>query len=376
MNCKMKIRVPAIVSVAFSIALLFGALPLCAQAPARFVGSITAIENNTLTVKTDAGAQHQVQVTADTPIKRIAPGSRDLSNAETLQLSNLAVGDRVLVKLSSEAGGTVEQAAQIIAIKQSDVALKQQKENEEWQKRGAGGLVKSIDAGTGVIVLSTGFGSTAKTVTIHVTKDTVLKRYAEASVSYDAAQPAPISTIQRGDQLRARGTKSADGTEVTAEEVVSGSFRNISGRIVSLDAAAGTIVVKDLATKKPVTIHVGANTQMRRLPDRMAEMLATRLQGNQQTPMGMGSPAAAPGGVQSGGGPSSGDSQQLLSRAPSIQLADLTKTEAVMLVSTEGSTEVTAITLLAGVEPLLQAPEATNLLSSWSMSTSASANAQ
>ena len=48
-------------------------------------------------------------------------------------------------------------------------------------------------------------------------------------MSYDAAQIAPIDAIHVGDQLRARGTKNADGTEMDAEEVVSGTFRNISG---------------------------------------------------------------------------------------------------------------------------------------------------
>jgi hypothetical protein len=67
---------------------------------------------------------------------------------------------------------------------------------------------------------------------------------------------------------------------------------------------------------------------------------------------------------QNGGG----DPQQMLNRAPAIQLADLQKGEAVMLVSTEGASDVTAITLLAGVEPLLEAPAASqNLLSNWSM---------
>jgi len=40
----------------------------------------------------------------------------------------------------------------------------------------------------------------------------------------------------------------------------------------------------------------------------------------------------------------------------------------VMVVSTEGATEVTAITLLAGVEPLLEAPAASrDLLANWSV---------
>jgi hypothetical protein len=62
----------------------------------------------------------------------------------------------------------------------------------------------------------------------------------------------------------------------------------------------------------------------------------------------------------------------MLNRAPAIQLGDLQKGEAVMLVSTQGESEVTAITLLAGVEPLLEAPAASqSLLSNWSMNTSA-----
>jgi hypothetical protein len=58
----------------------------------------------------------------------------------------------------------------------------------------------------------------------------------------------------------------------------------------------------------------------------------------------------------------------MLSRAPAIQMADLKKGDAVMLVSTEGAADVTAITLLAGVEPLLEAPAASqNMLNNWSM---------
>jgi hypothetical protein len=68
--------------------------------------------------------------------------------------------------------------------------------------------------------------------------------------------------------------------------------------------------------------------------------------------------------------------QQVLSRAPAIQLSDLKKGEAVMLVSTQGASDVTAITLLAGVEALLEAPASQNLLSNWSMNSSAPEEAQ
>jgi len=360
---------------------LAGTVVAGAQTPIRFLGTITAISGNTLTVKTDADGIHQVNVPTGAPIKRIAPGQKDLNTAETIQFGDLAIGDRALVKLNPDAPAGTEEALQIIAVKQTDLAEKQRKDREDWQLRGVGGLVKSVDAASGVIVLSRGAGATAKTITVHTTKATTLKRYAPASVRFDQAQVAPIDAIHAGDQLRARGIKKADGTEIAAEDVVSGSFRNIAGTVVSLDTAGATLVVKDLATKKPVTIHITADAQMRRLEERMAQILAARLKGTSGTSAGAGGsgPAGVPRGAGLGGGqwagrnggPSGGfsDPQQMLNRAPVIQLSDLKKGDAVMLVSTDGITEVTAITLLAGVEPLLEAPAASqNLLSNWSMS--------
>jgi hypothetical protein len=277
---------------------------------------------------------------------------------------------------------------QIIAVKKADVAEKQQNDREDWQRNGAGGLVKSVDPASGDIVLTSGTGATAKTITVHTSKATTLKRYAPASVRFDAAVPAPIDAIHVGDQLRARGPKSADGSSINAQEVVSGTFRNISGTVTSTDPAASTLVVKDLATKKQVTIHITADVQMRKLPDRMANMLAARLKGSAGgTGQHDHSAAAAQGGngQYSGGGGAAGaggmsgaagDPQQMLNRSPTIQIADLKKGDAVMLVATDGTTDVTAITLVAGVEPLLQAPEASqSLLSNWSMGGSGGADA-
>jgi hypothetical protein len=381
MNSRLKVRVPAsMVSVALGIALLMAAPLAQAQAPSRFVGTITAISADTLTVKTDAGQVYQVQIPATAAIKQIAPGQKDLSSAETIQFGDLGVGDRALVRLDPNAPAGTAQASQIIAIKQADVVQKQEKEREDWQRRGVGGLVKSVDPASGVIVLTSGTGTMIKTITIHTAKTTTLKRYAPDSVRFDAASPAPIDAIHTGDQVRARGQKNADGTAIDAEEVVSGSFRNISGTITSLDAASSTLVVKDLITKKQVTIHITPEAQMRGLPERMAQMLAARLKGTTPSAGPGSQPQNGAGGAQQrnwggqAGGGQGGDMQQVLSRAPAIQLADLKKGEAVMLVSTQGTTEVTAITLLAGVEPLLEAPAASqNLLANWSMDTSGGA---
>lgn len=389
---------------AVAAVLFFCGVSAVAQTASKFLGTITAISGSSLTVKTDAGEVHQVDVPETAALKRIAPGEKDLSKADTIQFSDLATGDRVLVKLDPNAAAGTTVALQIISVKAADVAQKQQKEREDWQRNGVGGLVKSVDAPGGVIVLTSGVGATAKTITIHATKDTVLKRYAPASVRFDQATAAPIDAVHAGDQLRARGTKNGDGTEIAAVEVVSGSFRNISGTITSLDAASSTLVVKDLVSKKQVTVHITPDAQMRKLPDRMAQMLAMRLKGGAgaaggyagggqgaggaragypsggaqgqggQAPggMGPGSQGGAGGGGQWAGQGGGGDPQQMLSHAPAIQLADLNKGDAVMVVATDGATDVTAITLLAGVEPLLQAPAASqNLLNNWSMGSGA-----
>jgi len=383
----LKCHPTGIASLALAAVLSLVAPQLVAQPAQRFVGTITAVSGDTLTVKTDAGDVRQVKISAAAAVlKRIEPGQKDLSAAVTIQTSDLATGDRVFVKLDPESTDSTPEAAQIITIKRADVALKEQKEREDWQLRGVGGLVKSMNAASGTIVLTSGAGPTAKTVTVHVGKATVLKRYAPASVRFDLAQVAPIEAIHAGDQLRARGAKNAAGTEMDAEEVVSGSFRNIAGMVTSLDAATSTIIVKDLATKKPVTVHITPDAQMHQLPEAMARIIAARLKGTTQGAAAGATPATAaarPGTEnghwtgQSGGSRAwAGQShaqdgdvmRQILNRAPAIQFADLKKGEAVMLVSTEGTADVTAITLLSGVEPLLEASAASqNLLSSWSM---------
>lgn len=371
-------------AVAMALMSLFLAAPRAGAQPAatRFLGTISAVDGDTLTVKPAQGDPRQVEVPSSTQLERVEPGQTNLNAAVAMQFSELAVGDRVLVNLDPNSTGVTPQALRVVAIKAADVAKKQQEETQAWQ-RGAGGLVKSVDTAAGTIVISSGAGPAMRTVIVHVTASTTLKRYAPGSVSFAEAQTAPIATIQPGDQLRARGQKNADGSEIAADQVVSGGFRNISGTILSMDTASATVVVKDLATKKPVTVHMGAEVQMRKLSDRMAQFLAARLNG--QPPAGQpggqagngragqqgagsadaGNGAGNGAAGQRGGG---GDPQQMLNRADVIHLSDLQKGEAVMVVSTQGASEVTAITLLAGVEPLLEAPASKDLLANWSMS--------
>ncbi len=73
------------------------------------------------------------------------------------------------------------------------------------------------------------------------------------------------------------------------------------------------------------------------------------------------------------GGSGAADLQQAISRMPAATLADLQMGEAVMVVATEGGPNgvSTVITLLGGVEPILEASPKSNpstILSPWSLS--------
>ncbi len=387
MASKSKVRFSAWLILVAALALVGFQASAQATAPAssRFLGTVTAVNGTTLTVKADSGQVHQVDVPESAVLKQVEPGAKDLSAAQTIEFNSLATGDRVLVRLDPNAPAGSSVALQIIAVKQADLAKKQAKERQEWAQQGVGGLVKNVDPATGAIVITSGVGATAKTMTIHTNKDTVMKRYAPASVRYDLAKQEPITAIHIDDQLRARGPKQADGTDVNAEEVVSGTFEHISGTINSIDTAASTLQVKDLATKKQVTIKISPDSQLRELPENMARMLGAMMKGNGGGFAGRGDGQRAPQpaeGTPNGGGnggPGGGrrvgfvgggggfDIQSMLSRAPQVKMEDLKKGDAIMVVATNDTSGVSAITLMAGVEPLLEAPEASQNLLNWSL---------
>ena len=180
---------------------------------------------------------------------------------------------------------------------------------------------------------------------------------------------------------------------------MTGAFRNIGGTIESVDSNAGTLTVKDLTSNKTVKMKITTDSQVRKLPQPMAQRIAIRLKGISPDAAGASNGAAKPGvpaageaqttgGTQSGGGAQrlqggagggtggsprnggGGDIQQMLSRLPASALGDFQKGDAVMIVATSGQSdsEAVAITVLGGVEPILQAsPQGqTSILTPWS----------
>ena len=378
------VRAGAFLCLALAFAISTIAQVASSPAPVKtppILGTVKAIAGESLTVATDAGAETKVTVTPATKLLRVPPGSKDLSQAEVIPFSEFQQGDRVLVRLRCAGDPPVCEAGSVIAMKKSDIAEKQTHEREEWQRHGIGGLVKSVDAAQGAITVSTMTAAGKKDVAIELSKNTIIRRYAPGSVKFDDAKVSSLGELSPGDQLRARGVRSADGTSFAADEIVTGAFRNIAGTISAVDAGAGTITLADLVTKKPAVVKVSSDSQLRKLPPQMAQMIAMRLKGaatGAPAPAAANSSAPAPG---QGGGPGGqgrnggGDLQQLLGRLPAAPLSEFQKGDMVMIVATGGLTDaqVTAITILGGVELLLQATtqeQASSILTPWSLSSS------
>jgi hypothetical protein len=354
--------------------------PAGAGSVARRIGSIKAVADGNIRLTPDSGPQVNVTVDPATQILRIAPGEKNLKDATRLQFEDLQVGDRILVAGKSGSDSNSIAASSVVVMKHSDLEARRQQDREDWQKRGFGGLVHAVEPASGTIAISLSGFTGNKTVIVHTSKDTVIRRYAPDSVKFDDAKLSTLEEIKPGDQLRARGNRSDDGSELTAGEIVSGTFRNIVGTINSVDASTGTLSVQDLLTKKPLQVKVAAESQLRKLPAPAAQQIAMRLKATPGTETNAGSASSAPGTSGSEGGMEgrsraggAPDFQQMLGRMPAASLADLQKGDAVMIVSTEGTawSGGTVITLLGGVEPILQAaPSASQatMLTPWSLS--------
>jgi hypothetical protein len=371
------------------------------RAVAKRIGVIKSINGTEITLTPESGPDVKVTVQATTQIVRFAPGETNVNNAAPIQLQDLQVGDHIRATGWAADDNLPLPVLKIVVMKHSDLDAKHQQDLQDWQKRGVGGLVSAVDPAAGTVTISVTSFTGKKNIVIHSSNKTVIRRYAPDSVKFDDAKPSTLQEVHPGDQVRARGDRNLEGTDLTADEIVSGSFRNVAGTVNSVDASSSTLSVQDLLSRKTVLVKVTADSQLRHLPPEVAQRIAARLKGAGAGGTGAASgaapntasgptaasgqtanPAASPGGAAEGGMGSRGngaggrsggapDFQQMLSRLPASSLADLHKGDAVILVSTEGTSGTgTAIQLVSGVEPILQAaPNAGQamMLAPWSL---------
>lgn len=220
------------------------------------------------------------------------------------------------------------------------------KNASEAQRRGISGAVVALNPQAKEITLRPRGPEGTPTLIITTSDNVRYLRYALDSLKRDDAHPSIFAELKVGDQLRARGEKSADGTRFAAEEIISGSLTRAVGAITALDVAAGELAIKDQRTSRALVVRIGQKSTLKRVT---AESAASLVQNGGQASGAVTAPsstAARPAPERTGGR----SLQQLLDRLPMITLADLKKGD---MISVFGSTSadsarVTAITLVTG----------------------------
>ncbi len=349
------------------------------------IGEVKAIDSNArqMIVRADDGVLFTVTLSDKTQYKRLAPGEKTLTNAANISLADVGAGDRVWARGRVAAEQKSVPAMQLVVMSKADLAKKQEQERAEWRRRGVSGIVASLNPATKeVTVSSRSLMGAAPAVVIPITDKVLMRRYPPDSIpKYSEARPSSFDEVKVGDQFRALGDKSADGTHLTAEEVVFGTFRIAGGTVTAIDAAANQIKINDLQKKTPLTITLRPESVIRRLPAGFgmfgaggmaaggangpgAGKAPGRAQGQGQPAAGQGSQAQRPPGSGPGGGPQGGGMRMggggrnmadMLESLPTISINDLKVGDTIIMSSLPGSdpTQLTAISVVAGVEPLL-----------------------
>lgn len=332
-----------------------------AQAPGkvRVVGTVTSVEANRLHLKTDSGETVTAQASGTTRIFRAVPGQKDLSSAPTIPLETVHAGDRMLVSGVSNDGGKSIDAITLVVMSSSDLAQQRAQEQKAWQS-GKRGVVTAIDASARKVTLKSPGGSTE----IQVAPSASVMRYRDGSSNFAEAQPVTVDQIKVGDQLQAKGKPQDAAGMFVADAVVFGTFVNVAGRITSVDPGASAVTVNDVFTKKPVTLHLTAQSQMRQLPQMIAQRIAMAQRRSGESDASKSEQSPTPSRPF--------DFQQVIARSPSITIAELHKGDAIIAVAGSEAANSPAFYVVDGVEPILTASPggsaAAALLASWNLS--------
>lgn len=349
----------------------------------QLIGEISALDagSGQVTVKTSAGANVTFLVGDETSFLRIAPGERSLDRAEKITRADVAVGDRVLVRggAAGAVSGQPFTARQLIVVSRQALDSRREREREDWRRRGLNGRITALNPAAKELTVSVRSREGAQDVIVSVPESARLLRNAPDSMRREDARPSSFGDLKVGDQIRALGERSADGARFTPEEIISGAFSRARGTIVETNAERGEVTVKDEQTGKNLTVVVGKNSSLRRIPAEFVEEMARRREERQQRRAAEGNsedgqrgerrrrgnreggPAGEGerGGRQrrGGGGPGGGGFQRMFEDLPAVTIADLKKGDMVMITGTPGAADasrVTAITLVTGDPELMR----------------------
>lgn len=353
--------------------------------PSVVTGDVVNLADAKIVLQTKDGSL-DISLTDKTEYKRVQPDNPSLRNAVASALTDIGTGDKLAISGFYSDDKKTLRARTIYLMTKSDISKTQSDRAEQWRTRSINGKVASVNPQTGQVTVEVGSLMNKTNIVLSAKENAKIMRYAPDSIEYAKAKPGTLTEIKAGDTLLALGDKSADGLSFAAEEVVSGSFQTVAGTVKSIDAAKNEVVITNIQTKKDVVIAVSQTTLQKKFPEEFAQRMAMMSAGGfrpggQGAPNGQGGQAGQGGmrppqtAAQSTGQPNpngqgggfgggmrggQGGIDSMLERFPSITVADLKAGDMIAVSSTKtaNADRITAIKLLAGVEPFLKTVQA------------------
>lgn len=338
----------------------------------RLVGEVQTANSATgeFTIKTDDGRTVTLKAEDRASVLRIPPGEANAQNATKITLADVVVGDRVFARGALAADGKSFGARQVVVANKQAVAQTQAAQREDWQRRGIFGRIEAINADKKEITIRTrGRDNGAQTVIVDASGKVKFQRNAPDSARPQDAVSSSFADLKVGDQLRARGEKSSDGTRFKAEEITTSNIQRTGGTVVSVNAAANELVVHNDQTGQTQTIVIGQKSLLRRITPELASQMAerraqgqgggaggtggqrrgegdgARRDGQNSSSAGNGEQRRGPGGNRGGG------FQEMIQNLPAVTLNDLKKGDVVMVTGSAAGangSRITAMTLITG----------------------------
>ena len=336
----------------------------------RVVGVVTSVDkaNNQIAVKADTGDARAIVVSSTSSLLRLPPGEASAEKAVKITLDEIAVGDRVFARGAAIGDGKSIEARQVVVTGAvASPTAQGQQQREDFQQRGMVGRIATVDQQKKEITLQPRGRDNVTPATIVVTDATRVFRYAPDSLNIAHASRSSLSQMRVGDQVRALGERSADGTRFTASEIIGGAMTRLGGEVVAVDPAKNEVTVKN-NQGKTVTVTVGERSSLRRVTAEVAASFAARPgrpgagqegrpRERRERPAGANGEARRPRGTGEGRPARGGRGlQEMLEQLPAITLGDLKKGDAIFVSGSEGAdaSKVTAIMLITGDASIME----------------------
>jgi hypothetical protein len=345
-------------------------------AQSRIVGVVTAIDKggNLVTVKSDGGESIAIMTSPTSALLRLPPGETSSQKAVKITLADIVVGDRLFGRGTTSADGKSVEARQVVVTSTSAssvTAQDPQRQNEEFRQRGLFGRIAAIDPTKKEISVQSRSRESTGPIAVVATDATRFFRYAPDSMNIKDASRTSLAEVKVGDQLRALGTRSEDGTRFTADEIIVGSMARTAGQVVAVNPSANELTIKNVQGET-VTVTIGQRSSLRRVtPEAAAAFEASRPQGQAGAGRGRrGRAGTEPGQAGQAGQEASRERrdrsagpngeqrrprggrgfQEMLESLPAITIADLKKGDTVFVSGSEGAnpSRLTAIMLVTG----------------------------